>query len=114
MTILRPSPAVAFVAFCVWLTVRIVNRRELWAKWTAAIVLGLPVLYIVSLGPANWLYIRQYRIEGHRPWARRARRSCLRGLVCCTRWLEPNLGEIAVERRIDPPDPLLQGRVRRQ
>jgi hypothetical protein len=25
---------VAFAAFCMWLAVRIVNRRERWAKWT--------------------------------------------------------------------------------
>src|SRR5436190_19003952 len=44
---------VVFTAFCVWLTVRIVNRRERWAKWTlAALVVGLPVLYIASFGPA--------------------------------------------------------------
>ncbi len=27
--------AVAFAAFCVWLAVRLVNRRERWTKWTA-------------------------------------------------------------------------------
>jgi hypothetical protein len=42
MTIVLPALAVAFGALCVWLTVRIVNRRERWAKWTlaAAIVVG--------------------------------------------------------------------------
>ncbi len=48
---------VAFVAFCVWLTVRIVNRRERLAKWTAGLV-GLPVLYVLSFGPACWLTSR--------------------------------------------------------
>jgi hypothetical protein len=43
---------VAFVAFCVWLGVRIVNRRERWAKWTLATLTGLPVLYMLSFGPA--------------------------------------------------------------
>ena len=41
---------VAFAAFCVWLTVRIVNRRELWAKWTLALTIF--VTYPLSFGPA--------------------------------------------------------------
>jgi hypothetical protein len=55
VTILLPALAVAFAAFCVWLTVRIVNRRERWAKWTLAVVIGLPVPYVASFGPACWL-----------------------------------------------------------
>jgi hypothetical protein len=48
--------AVAFAAFCVWLTVRIVNRRERWAKWNlSGVVFGMPVLYVVSFGPACWI-----------------------------------------------------------
>ena len=43
---------VAFAAFCVLLAVRITNRRERWAKWTAAALLGVPVLYVVGFGPA--------------------------------------------------------------
>ena len=39
---------VAFAAFCVWLTVRIINRRERWAKWTLAVMLSLSVLYVLS------------------------------------------------------------------
>jgi hypothetical protein len=47
----------AIAAFCVWLGVRIVNRRERWAKRTlAGIVLGLPLLYVVSFGPACWWF----------------------------------------------------------
>jgi hypothetical protein len=50
MTILLPALAVAFAAFCVWLGVRIVNRRERWAKWTAGLVaLTAFVLYPLSL-----------------------------------------------------------------
>src|SRR5512144_358113 len=56
MTILLPALAVAFAAFCVWLTVRIINRRERWAKWTVVAVVGLPVLYILSFGPACWWF----------------------------------------------------------
>ena len=45
---------IAFAASCIWLTVRIVNRKERWAKWTLAVVVGLPVLYVASFGPACW------------------------------------------------------------
>jgi hypothetical protein len=41
----------AFAASCIWLTVRIVNRRERWAKWTAVALVLAPVLYVVSSGP---------------------------------------------------------------
>jgi hypothetical protein len=46
---------IAFAAFCVWLTVRIVNRRERWAKRTLAGVVGVPMLYVASIGPACWI-----------------------------------------------------------
>lgn len=46
--------AVIFTAFCIWLTVRILNRRERWAKWTLAGVVSVPVLYVASFGPACW------------------------------------------------------------
>jgi hypothetical protein len=46
MMILIAVLAFAFAAFCVWLTVRIVNRRERWAKWTAA---GLTVALLVAV-----------------------------------------------------------------
>ena len=36
--LLLPITAAAFAAFCVWLTVRIVNRRERWANWTAGCI----------------------------------------------------------------------------
>ena len=62
MTIILPAMAVAFPAFCVWLPVRIVNRRERWAKWTLAIVLALA--YPASLGP--WCYLMG-RLH---PWSR--------------------------------------------
>jgi hypothetical protein len=53
MTIILPALAVAFAAFCVWLAVRIFNRREKWAKRTAVgLIVGLPVLYVLSFGPA--------------------------------------------------------------
>jgi len=49
---------VAFAALCVWLAVRIVNRRERWAKWTLAVTVGVPVLYVLSFGPACWKFSR--------------------------------------------------------
>jgi predicted permease len=59
MTILISTLAVAFAAFCVWLTMRIVNRRERWAKWTAAALVPV-VAYPLSFGPACWLCNRGY------------------------------------------------------
>jgi len=47
---------VAFATFCVWLTVRIVNRRERWAKWTAVgLLVGVPLFYVGSFGPVCWM-----------------------------------------------------------
>jgi len=57
MTILLQALAVAFAAFCVWLTVRIINRKERWAKWTlVGTVVGVPILYVASFGPACWWF----------------------------------------------------------
>jgi hypothetical protein len=57
MTILLASMAVAFAALCVWLGVRIVNRRERWAKWTlVGAIVGVPTLYVLSFGPACWWF----------------------------------------------------------
>jgi len=58
MNILLAVLAAAFAAFCVWLIVRIVNRRERWAKWMLATMLLLPVLYVTSFGPACWISSR--------------------------------------------------------
>jgi len=55
MSIVLPASVIAFAALCVWLTVRIYNRRERWAKWTLTTVISLPVLYVASFGPACWL-----------------------------------------------------------
>jgi len=48
------ASATMLAAFCIWLTVRIINLRERWAKRTAVVTAGL-VLYILSFGPAWWL-----------------------------------------------------------
>ena len=55
---------IAFAAFCVWLTVRIVNRRERWAKWMLAGVVALPILYVASFGPVCWITSRA-NVECH-------------------------------------------------
>jgi hypothetical protein len=52
MSIVVPTLAVAFAAVCVWLGVRVYNRRERWAKWTLGAVVGLPILYALSFGLA--------------------------------------------------------------
>jgi hypothetical protein len=64
MAVALSISGVAFAAVCVWLAVRIVNRRERWAKWTLAAVLVLPVLYVLSAGPACWL-CENGTISGH-------------------------------------------------
>ena len=50
---------VAYVALGVWLAARIINRRERRAKWALATLVSLPVLYVVSFGPACWLDSRR-------------------------------------------------------
>src|SRR5216684_8578353 len=56
MTILLPALAFAFAAFCIWLTVRIVNRRERWAKRTALGLAIALIAYPLSWGPALFVY----------------------------------------------------------
>lgn len=57
---------VAFAAFCIWLGVRIVNRHERWAKWAFATVKSVPILYVLSVGPANWLIVNAHVEAGCR------------------------------------------------
>ncbi len=64
MTVILPTLAVAFAAFCIWLTVRIVNRRERSAKWTMAAAIMLPTLYVLSTGPAVWLCGGEQNLPG--------------------------------------------------
>jgi hypothetical protein len=78
MTILLPALALAFGAFCVWLVVRIVNRRERWAKWTLGAVVGVPVLYVLSFGrPGGYSGNRgapeQFAIQSRASMNRRSR-----------------------------------------
>jgi hypothetical protein len=53
-TVALPAAGLAFAAFCVWLTVRIVNRRERWAIWTAA---GLVVVLLSLAGFAAMMWL---------------------------------------------------------
>jgi len=58
-TFIIAALAMAFAAFCVWLTVRIVNRRERWAKCTAVLVAIVALVgYPLSFGPACWINLR--------------------------------------------------------
>jgi hypothetical protein len=77
---------VAIPAFCVWLTVRIVNRRERWAKWTAAAVFGLlPVLYVGSFGPACWCAVRRPLLKAPVAYAYWPLTSVARAALCRSR-----------------------------
>jgi hypothetical protein len=41
----------AYAAICIWLGVRLFNRRERWVKWTSVALAITPVLYVLSSGP---------------------------------------------------------------
>jgi hypothetical protein len=61
MSIILPALAVGYTAFCVWLTVGIINRRERWAKWTLIAVLVAAVVgYPLSIGPVLALHARGF------------------------------------------------------
>src|SRR5258708_6569158 len=63
--------SVAFAALCVWLVVRIVNRRERWAKWIAGgLIVAVPFLYVVSIGPVCWWADYYQRYEDEQPLRR--------------------------------------------
>ena len=42
---------VAYAAACVWIGVRLFNRRERWTKWTAVALAVMPTMYVLSSGP---------------------------------------------------------------
>jgi len=54
----------AFAAVWIGLAVRIINRRDRWAKWTLAIVCAIPALYALSFGPACWRASRPFGKHG--------------------------------------------------
>jgi hypothetical protein len=80
MTILLPTLAVAFAAFCVWLTVRIVNRRERWATWTA-VLLAVVAGYPMSLLAVDWIH----------PYLPNAAQDAMRWLYAPLHWLAATL-----------------------
>jgi hypothetical protein len=61
MTIVFIVLGAAYAAFAVWLTVRIINRRERWAKRTAVGLVVLSVLYVLSSGPMQCVAFRAHR-----------------------------------------------------
>jgi hypothetical protein len=63
MTILLAALCAAFAAFAMWLAVRIINRRERWAKRTAVALVGVLVVYPLSFGPACWVIDRWDRVN---------------------------------------------------
>ena len=67
MAYLLPVLAVAFATFCVWLTVRTVNRRKKksgWRFWTTAALVAMFVFYPLSMGPACWLLTQEWKPDG--------------------------------------------------
>ena len=60
-----PIFGAVFAAFCVWLTVRIVNRRERWTKWLAgAVVLLMPSAYLIASYAINGVPPNEEESEG--------------------------------------------------
>ena len=55
--ILFAVAGISVAAFGIWLTVRIINRRERWARRTAAALVVVLVVYPLSFGPAVWLFV---------------------------------------------------------
>ena len=62
MSVALPALAAAFAAFCVWLGVRVYNRRERWAKWTAVALLTL-CGYPMSMGPWIAIYVATHKSQ---------------------------------------------------
>ena len=54
--------AVTFAALCIWLTVRLVNRRERWAIRLAIATIAVLVVYLALAGLAY--YLDRYVIGG--------------------------------------------------
>jgi hypothetical protein len=111
-----PALGVMFATVCVWLTVRIINRKERWAKRSLAVVIGLPALYVLSVGPMTRLVIHYpvpasvrnaYRqVYAPLAWAR-ARSTTLNYVegVSLLLWNDPEELFPPPERRLAPPMP---------
>jgi hypothetical protein len=50
---------VSLAAICLWLAIRVFNRRERWAKWILGFVVAL-IAYPLSLGPVAFLDNRDF------------------------------------------------------
>src|SRR5579872_4455612 len=55
---------VGFIAACIWLPVRIANRRERWAACMLVMVISPPLVYILSFGPACWWFATEGKPRG--------------------------------------------------
>jgi hypothetical protein len=54
----------AFAGFCIWLIVRIVNRRERWAKQTGVrLIVSVAIAYPLLFGPVCWIHERQDHLD---------------------------------------------------
>ena len=62
MSAVVPALGTAFAATAVWLTVRIVNRKNKpgWRFWTTVTLLTLLTAYPLSIGPFIWLAYHNY------------------------------------------------------
>jgi len=58
MAVLITALGIVLAALYVWLAVRIINRRERWAKCTLVAAIALPVLYVLSFRSACQLVDR--------------------------------------------------------
>ncbi len=58
LTFAVETAGVVYAAACIWLVVRIINRREKWAKWTMGALLIVLGLYVASSGPTIPMAIR--------------------------------------------------------
>jgi hypothetical protein len=67
MDFMLAAIGVAFAAFCIWFTVRIVNRREKSRRmtWTAALVAAALLGYPLSFGPACRLVVERLMPYSH-------------------------------------------------
>jgi hypothetical protein len=68
MDLLLLACGAGYVAGSVWLLVRWINRRERWVKRVAWGMILLPILYILSFGPACWI---TSRMDQGRDWGRK-------------------------------------------
>ncbi len=59
--------SVACAAFCIWLAVRIVNRKERWAKWKRAWLPLVLLAYVLSSGPMHAVAFRHDTVIGIDP-----------------------------------------------